>query len=128
VFQRCANRPKHSANRPVFSVGFPKASHAAPGVVIAPSVTSHMLSAIVLASSNNTSTFFSCVPAKLCELCSDHGIAFAYHVSGNIRCLNVVAAQVNQCALMLSRCHFASSRHVFVESCASVFAVTTTCG
>ena len=78
---RCAFLPKHSRNRPVFLVGFPNANHIARGVVIAPSATSQMMSAMAEASSMIISTWSACRPANASEFVSDQGIASIPHVA-----------------------------------------------
>ncbi len=67
---------------PWFRVGFPKQIHIAPSVVMAPSVTVQISSAIALASSKIISTSFSCVPAKPSDFSFDQGTASAACVSG----------------------------------------------
>ena len=128
VRQILRNLLKQSKNRPVFLVGLPKAIHMAFGVVIAPSVTSQITSSMADASSYSTSTCFSWVPAKFSGAFLDHGIAWAYHISGYRACSSLVAVQTNQCPLIDSLFHFASSRHVLLVSWSFLPAVTTICG
>src|SRR5690606_880386 len=129
--QRWRYLRKHSRNRPVFLVGLPKATQiiSVRSSVSAPSATSQILSEMADASSNTSSTRLPslCRPAKASELCSDQGTASIRQVlefSGSA-CSRLVALNLNQWEVRLSRCHFATSGQVLVRSWFSVFAVTT---
>jgi hypothetical protein len=80
------------------------------------------------ASSNTIRTCSSCVPAKLSELCSVHGIAEANHVSGLDFISMRVALTSNHAPLSAFWFHLASSRQVLESSWFFVLAVTTICG
>src|SRR5258708_6752436 len=96
VHQYLRRLRKHSRNRPVLRTGLPNTIQMHKCVVMAPSLTSHIVSEMVLPSSKRYMTYFSCVPAKLSLLCSLHGIASANHVSGDSFRLNRVAVHLKK--------------------------------
>ncbi len=119
---------KQSLKRPVLRKGFPKHIQIHKGVVIVASIVSQMMSAMALASSNSTMTYFSCRPPKASALCSLHAMATTNQVSGASFKNSLVAVQVNHGSCRETLCHFASSRHVVLVSWLPVPAVTRICG
>ena len=131
VCQRWRNRPRHSRNRPVESVGLPRQSQmiSVRSSVSAPSATSHTRSLMDEASSNTSRIRFPslCRPANASVLVSDHGTMSHRQVRSCFasRLVIEVAPKLNQVLCNARRYHFASSGHVLVRNCTSVFAVIT---
>jgi len=131
VCQRWRNRPRHSRNRPVESVGLPRQSQmiSVRSSVSAPSATSHTRSLMDEASSKTRRMRLPwlCKPAKASVLVSDHGTISQRQVRScfGSRAVIDVAPKLYQCLCSASLYHFASSGHVLVRSCTSVLAVIT---
>ena len=106
----------------MFRVGFPNASQSISVSlsVRAPSVTSHIVSSMALASSNTTTILFPwlCSPANASVLFLLHTAESNRHVASCpfSRQDRDVAASSNQCRAMKRLYHFASSAQVFVFS------------
>jgi len=122
---------KAFAEAPAGSVGLPRQSQiiSVRSSVSAPSATSHTRSLMDEASSNTSRIRFPslCRPANASVLVSDHGTMSHRQVRSCFasRLVIEVAPKLNQVLCNARRYHFASSGHVLVRNCTSVFAVIT---